>query len=142
MTACQWVSSSPLDAIIASMNPFRIRITVPLFRTRSRKLYLANKEAARALVTERVHHFNAHYKLKIGRIAIKNHSTRWGSCSSKGNLNFNYKLVFLPADLRDYVIVHEICHIKEFNHGKGFWALVGEIVPEYKEMRKRLRAVK
>jgi len=124
----------------------RIRITVPLFRTRSRKLYLANKEAARALIHERVRHFMQHYGSKhsiaVGSIAIRNQKSRWGSCSKKGNLNFNYKLIFLSPELRDYVIVHEICHLKEFNHGKGFWDLVAETVPEWKARRKELRKVR
>ena len=125
------------------MKSLRIRIFTTLFHTRSRKLYKANKEAARAMVNERVRHFMPYYGPKhgiaVGRIAIRNQKSRWGSCSKKGNLNFNYKLVFLPPPVRDYVIVHEICHIKEFNHGRGFWALVGETVPEYKELRKQLK---
>src|SRR3989344_5356580 len=113
-----------------------------IFHTRSRRLYSTNKEVARAIVNERVRHFNAHYKLPVGKIAIRNKRSRWGSCSKKGNLNFNYKLAFLSPELRDYVIVHEICHIKEFNHGRGFWALVGETVPEWKELRKKLKNVR
>ncbi|MDB5239136.1 MAG: hypothetical protein JWO00_471 [Candidatus Parcubacteria bacterium] len=124
----------------------RIRIRRTVFHTRSRKLYLANKEAARALVAERVQHFLAYYGPKhgiaAGSIAIRNQKSRWGSCSKKGNLNFNYKLVFLPPEERDYVIVHEICHIKEFNHGRGFWALVGETVPDYKALRGKLRHIR
>ena len=124
----------------------QIRLRRPLYQTRSRKLYLANKEAARALVVERVGHFLAHYGARhgivVGSIAIRNQKSRWGSCSKKGNLNFNYKLAFLPADLRDYVIVHEICHIKEFNHGRGFWDLVGETMPAHRALRKRLKEVK
>ena len=121
----------------------RIRITRPLFETRSRKLYQANKEVARRLVHERVRHFMGHYAprhgIKVGKIAIRNQRSRWGSCSKKGNLNFNYKLVFLPPPVRDYVIVHEICHIKEFNHAQAFWTLVGEMIPNYKDLRRQLR---
>lgn len=115
---------------------FRVR---SLYHTRSRRLYEAHKESARTMVLDRIRHFNTHYGLPIKKIAIRNQKSRWGSCSRKGNLNFNYKLTFLPPELRDYVIVHEICHIKEFNHGRGFWQLVAETVPEYKEMRKQLR---
>ncbi len=125
---------------------FRIRIRHSVYRTRSRRLYEAQKETARDMVHERVGHFMGHYGMRhgmaVGRIAIRNQKSRWGSCSKKGNLNFNYKLAFLPVELRDYVIVHEICHIKEFNHGRGFWDLVKETVPDYKEVRKRLREVR
>ena len=117
----------------------------PILRTRSRKLYETHKEAARILVKGRVGHFmdyyGAQHGISVGRIAIRNQKSRWGSCSKKGNLNFNYKLVYLPADVRDYVIVHEICHIKEFNHGRDFWALVAETVPDWKGIRKRLRGM-
>ncbi len=124
------------------MKLFGIRLKNSIYRTRSRKLYEFQKESARTIVHERVSHFNTHYKLPVGRIAIRNQKSRWGSCSKKGNLNFNYKLAFLPPEVRDYVIVHEICHIKEFNHGKGFWTLVGETVPEYKQIRRKLRELK
>lgn len=116
----------------------RVRVST-VFNTRSRKQYLEHKEAARTLIEERVRHFNFHYKLPVGKIAIRNQKSRWGSCSRKGNLNFNYKLLSLSPEERDYVIVHEICHIKEFNHGRGFWALVGETVPNYRELRKNLK---
>jgi predicted metal-dependent hydrolase len=115
----------------------------PIFRTRSRKLYETNKEAARTVIRERLDYFLGYYAARhgiaVGRIAIRNQKSRWGSCSKKGNLNFNYKLAFMPPAVRDYVIVHEICHVKEFNHGGGFWALVAETVPDWKELRKSLR---
>ncbi|MFA6314811.1 MAG: M48 family metallopeptidase [Candidatus Paceibacterota bacterium] len=120
-------------------NIFSLRRSV--YRTRSRRLYVANKQLAREIVTDRVLHFNHHYLLTVGKIAIRNQKSRWGSCSKKGNLNFNYKLVFLSPELRDYVIVHEICHIKEFNHGKQFWELVKETIPNYGELRKQLRKI-
>jgi hypothetical protein len=127
-------------------SPQRIRLVRPIFQTRSRKLYAANKEAARSIVLERVRYFMEHYGprhgITVGKIAIRNQKSRWGSCSKKGNLNFNYKLVFLSPEMRDYVIVHEICHIKEFNHGRNFWALVAETVPEWKKLRKALRSVR
>ena len=115
----------------------------PIIRTRSRRLYETNKEAARAMIAARISHFMEHYGarhgISVGRIAIRNQKSRWGSCSKKGNLNFNYKLAFMPPAVRDYVVVHEICHIKEFNHGRGFWSLVAETVPDWKERRRQLR---
>ncbi len=115
-------------------------------RSTGRKQYLLYKEQARIIITERVKHFSEQYQqslqgLKVGRIAIRNQGSRWGSCSRNGNLNFNYKIAFLTPELRDYVIVHEICHIKEFNHGRGFWDLVGKTTPNYLELRRKLRAI-
>lgn len=94
---------------------------------------------ARGLVTERLDYFNQHYQLEWGRVAIRNQRRCWGSCSSKKNLNFNYKLLFLPPDLRDYVIVHELCHLVHLNHGQNFWMLVSEQVPDYQLHRLELR---
>ncbi len=108
--------------------------------TRSSKKYTTHKEGARTLVHERLAHFNVHYKKKWGRIAIRDQRTRWGSCSKKGNLNFNYRLVLLPQALADYVIVHELCHLTLFNHSKAFWAHVGETIPDHAEKRKALHA--
>ncbi len=101
--------------------------------------YLKHKDAAYALAVERVNHFNATYDFTFNQINIKNQKTRWGSCSRKGNLNFNYKILFLPVEARDYVIVHELCHLREFNHSKKFWALVAKAVPDYAMIRRNLR---
>ena len=87
----------------------------------------------------RLLHFNAFYKLPLRKVFIKNLKSRWGSCSEKGNLNFNYKLVFLPAEIVDYIIVHELCHLKEFNHSDAFWAEVEKVLPNHIALRKELR---
>ena len=65
--------------------------------------------------------------------------TRWGSCSSKGNLNFNWKLVLLAPELLDYVVVHELAHRREMNHSKNFWKIVEAELPDYREHRRRLK---
>lgn len=70
-----------------------------------------------------------------GRVTIRNQQTRWGSCSSKGNLNFNCLLMLAPVWVQDYVIVHELCHRIEMNHSKRFWNLVESVMPDYKEGR-------
>jgi predicted metal-dependent hydrolase len=103
------------------------------------KEFAENKERALATVRARVAYFNSHYNFEIGNITIRNQRSRWGSCSSKKNLNFNYKIVFLPPELVDYIVVHELCHLKEMNHGKRFWYLVGEQVGDYKERRSELK---
>lgn len=105
----------------------------------NKKHFLLNKNAALKLVQEKLEEFNKYYKLEYNRISVRNQITRWGSCSKSANLNFNYKVLFLEPALVDYIIVHELCHLKEFNHGANFWALVEKIIPDYKESRKKLK---
>ncbi len=113
----------------------------PLLHRRSRAEYMRTKEQVRALVKERVEFYNCFYGFPVGSIAIRAQKSRWGSCSKKGNLNFNYKIIHLPQELRDYIVVHELCHIKEFNHSPRFWTLVAKQMPGYREMRKKLRGI-
>jgi len=101
--------------------------------------YKKHKEEALLLALERVEHFNQFYGFSYNKVFIKNQKTRWGSCSKKGNLNFNYKIVFLPELVRDYIIVHELCHLKEFNHSRKFWNLVSKTTPDFEIVRKTLR---
>lgn len=108
-------------------------------RTFSHKDYLDNKDNALALVNERVRFYNEVYGFSFNKIFIKNQKTRWGSCSCKQNLNLNYKIVFLPQKHRDYIIVHEMCHLREFNHSRKFWALIEKALPNYLEIKKELR---
>ncbi len=108
---------------------------------RSRAEYLKHKEAARTLARTRLAHFSALYGIAHGSVSIRNQSTRWGSCSRKGNLNFNYKIALLPSELADYVIVHELAHVREFNHSKRFWDLVAYTIPNHKDARTRLRTL-
>lgn len=94
---------------------------------------------ARRFVQERLAYFNIQYGFVYGRVAIRRQRTRWGSCSKKGNLNFNYRIVFLPAEVADYVIVHELCHLKEMNHSSRFWKLVEQAIPNYRQLRRVLK---
>lgn len=112
-----------------------------MLRRKNRKHYLKLKESARALVHARAGYYNAFYGHAVGKVFIKNTTSRWASCSQKGNLNFNYKIILLPAALADYIIVHELCHLKEFNHGPEFWALVSQTCPNYRAARRALREV-
>ena len=77
--------------------------------------------------------------VSYGRITIRHQRTRWGSCSTKGNLNFNCLLMLTPPEVIDYVIVHELCHRKEMNHSTRFWALVASVLPNYVEQKRWLR---
>lgn len=104
----------------------------------TRAAYKKHKESARALVHKKLTEHNAHYALTFGKIAIRNQRTRWGSCSKNGNLNFHYRIVELPEHLADYIIVHELCHLAEFNHSKRFWGLVAQKIPDHKAARKAL----
>ncbi len=94
---------------------------------------------ARELVTERVKHYAPLIGVTYGQIAIRTQHTRWGSCSSKGNLNFNCLLAQVPSEILDYVVVHELCHRKEMNHSEKFWREVEKVIPDYKVKRKWLR---
>lgn len=113
------------------------RIALP----NGKKSYAQYKARARAFVHHQVKELNTIYNHSYHRIAIKNHSTRWGSCSKKRNLNFNYRIIFLPVHLAQYVIVHELCHLKEMNHSKKFWDLVAHAVPDFKTRRKQLKTL-
>ena len=77
--------------------------------------------------------------VSYGRITIRSQRTRWGSCSAKGNLNFNCLLMLCPEEVRDYVVVHELCHRKELNHSPRFWAEVAGVMPTYAQHRKWLK---
>jgi hypothetical protein len=101
--------------------------------------YLKYKEHAYALIESKVRTLADKYGYQYNKLTIKNQKTCWGSCSRKANLNFNYKILFLPEAVQDYIIAHELCHLKEFNHSKRFWNLVSRIVPDYAVMRKELK---
>ena len=120
---------------------FRVR-TTQRRRPKNTKDYMLHKEAARALVAARLPAIAATYGVLYGGVSIRNQSTRWGSCSKARNLNFNYRIVHLDEALVEYLIVHEVCHLIEFNHSEKFWRLVAQQVPGYVHARARLRAVR
>ena len=106
---------------------------------KSKAHFLKHKQTALELAQKKVVSFNQFYQFTFKKITIKNQKTRWGSCSKKGNLNFNYKIALLPEKLSDYIIVHELCHLGAFNHSKKFWNLVARMIPNYKELRRELK---
>lgn len=96
-------------------------------------------ESARKIFKRKTAAYAKKMSVTYGRITIREQKTRWGSCSSKGNLNFNWKLILLAPELLDYVVVHELAHRREMNHSKNFWKIVEAELPDYRERRRRLK---
>ncbi len=111
---------------------------VPAQRAGSRTEYNQHKKEALWVFTVRLLELNAHYQFSYKRVSIRNQKTRWGSCSKSGTLSFSYRLLFVSPEVRDYVLVHELCHTREMNHSKKFWSLVALTTPNYKLLRRKL----
>ena len=94
---------------------------------------------ARDIFTRKTAYYARIMGVSYGRIAIREQKTRWGSCSSKGNLNFNWRLILAPEEVLDYVVVHELAHRREMNHSKAFYAIVESVLPDYRQARRWLR---
>ncbi len=90
-------------------------------------------------IGKRVRHYCEIMGVTVGYVTVKNQKTRWGSCSAKGNVNFNYQLAFLPEELLDYVVIHELAHRRHMNHSRAFWAEVEKYCPDYRERREQLK---
>ena len=97
------------------------------------------KRQAREDLSRRAAHFAPLVGVSFGRISIRAQKTRWGSCSRPGNLNFNCLLMLAPPEVRDYVVIHELCHLKHMDHSPAFWAEVARVCPEYARHRKWLK---
>lgn len=97
------------------------------------------KALASREIPRKVQAWADHLGLSYGAIRIKDQRSRWGSCSKAGNLNFNWRLMQAPGFVLDYVIVHELCHLRELNHSSRFWRLVEDAFPRYKEAKMWLR---
>lgn len=101
---------------------------------------LQMKKDAIKLLPSRCEYYAPLMGVSYNRIAIKAQRSRWGSCSTKKNLNFNCLLMLCPVEIQDYVVVHELSHLKEMNHSPAFWAEVGKILPDYKKRRRWLKS--
>ena len=103
----------------------------------------ALKSALAALALERIRQrigvFQPVIGGEFGRVTVRDQRSRWGSCSSKHNLNFNWKLIMAPPQVLDYVVIHELCHLHEFNHSARFWRLVEGVMPDYEVWKKWLK---
>ena len=98
------------------------------------------KGQAERYIPVRVKEFSEKYKFNYNRITIRSQKSRWGSCSSKNNLSFNYKLMYFNSKIIDYVIIHELCHLREMNHSKEFWKIVEGMMPDYKTYKQQLKS--
>ncbi len=107
----------------------------PALSDSERRRYI---ELARDIFTQKTAWYAQIIGVTYNRIAIREQKTRWGSCSSKGNLNFNWRLIFAPPEVLDYVVVHELAHRKEMNHSKAFYAIVESVLPDYRKWRRWL----
>lgn len=97
------------------------------------------KRHAQAVLKKRASLYAKKLKIHLPELHLANQSKRWGSCSSKGKVRFNWHIIMAPMSLVDYVVAHELCHLKHINHSKDFWQLLGSIMPDYEERRERLR---
>ncbi len=127
-----WIRQHVKQALAMSE---KIRDIEPLTEALLEELF----EKAAHDIPKRVHNYAKMMGVSYGRITIRNQKTRWGSCSAKGNLNFNCLLMLAPEDVRDYVVIHELSHRKHMNHSKAFWQQVEAIMPDYKDKRKWLK---
>jgi predicted metal-dependent hydrolase len=123
------LSDHALTLTLASDHPDVVRTALELWYRRQ----------APAIFAEQLRIQNRTYGFTYGRVSVKGQKSRWGSCSKLGNLNFNWRLLLAPLAVLDYVVVHELCHLKELNHGPRFWKLVARACPDYMVHRRWLR---
>lgn len=114
---------------------------VPELKENNRMHYLLHKIEARNLVKGKLEKWNKELGYEYKDVRIKQLKSRWGSCSSNKDLSFNYKILFLPEIMQDYIVIHELCHLKEMNHSKTFWALVEGLIPNHQSINKLMRKI-
>jgi len=145
VSASERVSHATIEGLIREKMPWietqrkKMRERIFLAPPPSKEEYQHHKGRALLLAKERVEYFSSIYGWTAKKITITNPRTRWGSCSEHGAIRFSYRLLFLPDALADYLVVHELCHLKEMNHSRRFWALVAKTIPTYRALSKQLR---
>lgn len=144
VTAPMWVPQYKVREFVESKKTWILaqqahalqRQTLPSFSEQNK--HLVKAQALRAF-TQRLKELNLAYGFEYKRVSIRDQSTRWGSCSKTGTLSFNFRLYTLRPKVQDYVLVHELCHLKEMNHSPRFWALVARTLPDYLTLRRELK---
>lgn len=114
----------------------RIMAERPSYTDRERA---EGRKQAAEVITARCRYYAPVMGVSYGTVTIREQKTRWGSCSSKGNLNFNWRLIFAPEEVVDYIVVHELAHRKEMNHSRAFYNVVASVLPDYKVQEKWLK---
>lgn len=134
-------SGAPAGRFRATLDGDTLRLTTTDTSQETVRAALAAwyRKQARVVIAERLTVWNAHYRFTFGRVSIKEQKSRWGSCSRQGNLNFNWRLLLAPLPVLDYVVIHELAHLKEQNHSPRFWAIVAQTCPDYTAKRRWLR---
>jgi hypothetical protein len=97
---------------------------------------------AKVFLPKRLQELAKEFGFSFNRVTVRNQATKWGSCSSKKNINLNYKLIKLPERLIDYIIIHELCHLIHLNHSRKYWNEVAKIIPDYKKLERELKKFK
>lgn len=116
-----------------------IIILTPAEKRRLETLEKRYRKSAREIFEKRTTYWHQFTGGLYSSITIRDQKSRWGSCSSSGTLSFNYRLVFAPLKVLDYVVVHELCHLTHMNHSKDFWNMVGTVMPDYKVYKSWLK---
>ncbi len=129
----QWILQAKAKIVEREKNEARSQIKFPSFES--------SKARAKKLLVERTRYWANWYGVNFERVSIKRASTRWGSCSTKGNINLHYKLFFLPEDFREYVVVHEVCHLLHMNHSQAFWKEVERAVPNWRSIKRKMKQI-
>jgi len=143
LTVPYWISLYRAEQFVLEKKSWLLEVIKKYPQTISicdrKKHYMLHKESARKFVLARLAELNIEYGYVYKRIAIRANTSRWGSCSEKKNLNFDYRIIFLPKHLQDYLLVHELCHLSEMNHSVRFWNRVAQTLPNHKALRKELQ---
>lgn len=144
----EWISAKQLDTLLLEKKAWILKTwqsvpDPPTYSIREQNQFAAlekrYKKAAREYIPTRVAFFQKFTGGSYEKITIRDQKTRWGSCSSNGTLSFNYRLMLAPPRILDYVVVHELCHLKHMNHSPAFWQAVEAVLPDYRERKLWLK---
>lgn len=138
-----------MDSGLSKSTSFFLSLKEPCFcgpvdlslSERKREIGRAYKEYAELFIPDRVNKYSKQTGWIPDKVRVGSAKTRWGSCSEKGSLNFSWVLIMAPLETIDYVVIHELCHLSEFNHSESFWNLVAQYCPEYKRHQKELKGL-